>query len=117
MKLLLLTIAFVVSGTMVAGASDRMNARQIKAMFPGIYEGIYGSDTSFVVEGKADGSIRGVAEGKHDSGKWWVEGNRLCMAWKVWSEGKSRCRRVEKRNGWIVGLNSKGKVKLRVRRR
>ena len=117
MKSCLFALGFLTLGVVPGVAGEKLNSKEIKAMFPGTYQGVYGKSTAFEVHGNANGTIRGIAEGKHDKGKWWVQGNRLCMAWTVWASGKSKCRVVEKRGAWFVGLNSKGKVKLKVRRK
>lgn len=50
--------------------------------------------------GRVDGSGEAVGLGKFlsptDSGKWWVENNKLCQQWTQWYEGKVFCFKLEK---------------------
>lgn len=45
--------------------------------------------------GVVDGSGKAVGLGKFmqptDSGKWWVDGERLCQKWQSWYKGKQFC--------------------------
>lgn len=51
-------------------------------------------------DGRVDGSGDAVGLGKFlsptDSGKWWVENNKLCQQWTQWYEGKVFCFKLEK---------------------
>lgn len=51
-------------------------------------------------DGRVDGSGEAVGLGKFlsptDSGKWWVENNKLCQQWTQWYEGKVFCFKLEK---------------------
>jgi hypothetical protein len=45
--------------------------------------------------GRVDGSGEAIGLGRWlkptDSGRWWVDGNRLCQQWQTWYDGKSFC--------------------------
>lgn len=45
--------------------------------------------------GRVDGDGQAVGLGRFmapkDSGKWWVEGGRLCQKWTEWYDGKTQC--------------------------
>lgn len=51
-------------------------------------------------DGYVDGSGEAVGLGKfiapQDSGKWWVDGSRLCQQWSQWYGGKVFCFTLEK---------------------
>lgn len=51
-------------------------------------------------DGYVDGSGEAVGLGKFiapkDSGKWWVDNNKLCQQWTQWYEGKVFCFKLEK---------------------
>jgi hypothetical protein len=51
-------------------------------------------------DGRVDGSGEAIGLGKFlsptDSGKWWVENNRLCQKWSQWYDGKVFCFTLEK---------------------
>jgi hypothetical protein len=46
-------------------------------------------------DGYVDGSGEAVGLGRYlaptDSGRWWVEENRLCQQWKTWYDGRVFC--------------------------
>lgn len=46
-------------------------------------------------DGRVDGSGEAVGLGRlarpTDSGRWWVNGNRLCQQWQTWYDGKRMC--------------------------
>lgn len=46
-------------------------------------------------DGQVDGSGEALGIGRWirptDSGKWWVQGDRLCQRWQVWYDGKTMC--------------------------
>jgi len=45
--------------------------------------------------GEVDGNGKAVGLGKFiqptDSGRWWIEANKLCQQFKVWYDGKQMC--------------------------
>lgn len=51
-------------------------------------------------DGRVDGSGEAVGLGKFlapkDSGRWWVDGSRLCQKWSQWYEGRVFCFTLEK---------------------
>ena len=51
-------------------------------------------------DGRVDGSGEAVGLGRFlaptDSGRWWVDGNRLCQKWSQWYEGRVFCFTLEK---------------------
>jgi hypothetical protein len=46
-------------------------------------------------DGRVDGTGEAVGLGRlarpTDSGRWWVNGNRLCQQWQTWYDGKRMC--------------------------
>ena len=53
---------------------------------------------------RTDGSVAGDVSGfrlasmfaPKETGKWWVESNRLCQKWPTWYDGKQFCFTIEK---------------------
>ena len=45
--------------------------------------------------GRVDGTGEAVGLGKYmqpkDSGRWWVDGDRLCQQWQAWYDGRVFC--------------------------
>ncbi len=46
-------------------------------------------------DGRVDGSGESVGLGRFfkptDSGRWWIDGNRLCQRWQTWYDGRPMC--------------------------
>lgn len=46
-------------------------------------------------DGRVDGSGEALGLGRFirptDSGRWWVQGDRLCQRWQVWYDGRTMC--------------------------
>jgi hypothetical protein len=64
----------------------------------------------------SDGTLRAVSENRFDEGRWKVEGDRLCVSFRVWTKGRFKCGRVYRRGGWYEGLYKNGRPRLRFRR-
>lgn len=62
----------------------------------------------YQTSGRVDGSGEAVGLGRYmaptDSGRWWVDGNRLCQRWQRWYDGEPFCFTVSyqgnNRIGW-----------------
>lgn len=86
------------SGEPILGAAinNTVNGRRIYLSVPfgGEFPLFYQKD------GRVDGSGEAIGLGKFlsptDSGKWWVENNRLCQKWTQWYDGKVFCFTLEK---------------------
>lgn len=59
--------------------------------------------------GRVDGSGKAIGLGRFmqptDSGRWWVEGEKLCQKWQSWYKGKEFCFTVQtagpKKISWV----------------
>lgn len=71
-------------------------------------------------DGRVDGSGEAVGLGRFlkpsDSGRWWVDGAKLCQQWQTWYDGKVFCFTVTERGagriGWIRDDGAKGVARL-----
>jgi hypothetical protein len=67
-------------------------------------------------DGRVDGSGEAVGLGRflkpNDSGRWWVDGARLCQQWQTWYDGRVFCFRVSDKGpgriGWVRDDGEKG---------
>jgi hypothetical protein len=70
--------------------------------------------------GDVDGSGKAIGLGRFmqptDSGKWWVDGPRVCQQWKTWYDGKPFCFTVElkgsKELAWVRDDGLKGTARI-----
>lgn len=83
-----------------AGASSMMTGSEIKAAVSGkriFLKTPFGGEFPLYYRGngKVDGSGKAIGLGRFmkpaDSGRWWVQGNRLCQQWQSWYDGKRFC--------------------------
>lgn len=71
--------------------------------------------------GRVDGTGEAVGLGKYmtpkDSGRWWVNGNKLCQKWQEWYDGKTFCFTVTKINDsrirWVRDDGKSGVARVR----
>ncbi len=85
--------------------------KRLKGVYTAIWKGHKAR-----VKLNADGTLRAVSENRFDEGRWKVEGNRLCVAFKVWTKGRFKCGRVYRRGAWYEGLYKNGRPRLRFRK-
>ncbi|MEJ1936565.1 hypothetical protein WDZ92_40755 [Nostoc sp. NIES-2111] len=70
--------------------------------------------------GRVDGSGEAVGLGRFlkpsDSGRWWVQGDRLCQKWQTWYEGKVFCFTVSRSSpgkiDWVRDDGMKGTARI-----
>jgi hypothetical protein len=71
-------------------------------------------------DGRVDGSGDAVGLGRflkpRDSGRWWVQGDRLCQKWQAWYEGRVFCFTVRDLGGnkiaWLRDDGEKGIARI-----
>lgn len=71
--------------------------------------------------GRVDGTGEAAGLGKYmapkDSGRWWVNGNKLCQKWQEWYDGKTFCFTVTKINDsrirWVRDDGKSGIARVR----
>jgi hypothetical protein len=94
----------VVLGALVAGAAlantGLLNGDELRQTVAGkrIYLAVpLGGEFPlfYRADGRVDGSGESVGLGRFlkptDSGRWWIQGNRLCQRWTSWYNGKVFC--------------------------
>ena len=96
------------AGRLVSGAE----LKRISGTFHAIWKGKHAR-----VRVNRDGTLIARSGTRVDVGRWRVKGNRLCVAFRVWTRGKYKCGTVERQGSWYVGLRKKnGEPRLRLRR-
>ena len=85
----------------------------------GVYRVIWKDEHEARVQLHADGRLVARSGTKVDTGRWKVEGNALCVAFRTWTQGKFRCGLVARgKDGWYEGMfrERDGTPRLRFRR-
>jgi len=70
---------------------DRISGKRVYLAIPmgGEFPLHYRTDGS--VNGSGDAVGLGKVMRPRDSGRWWVDGNRLCQKWQSWYDGRQFC--------------------------
>ncbi len=110
----LVTALALVAGDSLASPGRPVPGHELKRL-KGVYTAIW-KDHEARVKLNADGTLRAVSENRFDEGRWKVEGDRLCVSFKVWTQGRFKCGRVYRRGAWYEGLYKNGKPRLRFRK-
>ena len=98
-------------GSATAGDLD---SNWIKDLFPGIYEAkVQGTMVNFA--GYSNGWLNGATRFDQDRGRWYVQGDQLCVSWEKWTSGKAMCGSISQAGGWFVATGDTGEV-LKFRR-
>jgi hypothetical protein len=71
-------------------------------------------------DGRVDGSGEAVGLGRflkpRDSGRWWVQGDRLCQKWQAWYDGRIYCFTLRDLGGnriaWLRDDGEKGIARI-----
>jgi hypothetical protein len=90
----------VLGGSGLAAASGALSGTEIEAAvvgkriylatpFGGEFPMNYRTDGRVDADGKALGL--GTMVAPKDSGRWWVDGDKLCQQWRTWYDGKAFC--------------------------
>ncbi len=84
-----------------------LKADAIQQLFPGYYQAeVYGGYT-LLIHAKSGGKLEGKAFGREDKGKWTIVGDRLCVSWKSWTKGQSKCGDIVRAGDWFIARNQK----------
>ena len=99
MKTVALAFGFCLASG-VALASETLSGDALRATVSGkqVYLATpFGGEfpLNYRANGELDGSGKAIGLGKWmqptDSGKWWVDGDKLCQKWKSWYDGRQFC--------------------------
>ena len=95
-------------------SADNLDGQLIKNLFPGVYEAkVQGTDVNFA--GYTNGWLNGATRFDQDRGRWYVQGEQLCVSWEKWTNGKAVCGSITQTGGWFVATGETGEV-LKFRR-
>lgn len=92
--------AIALAATATVAEARQLNAEEIRAAVEGkrIYLAVpLGGEfpMNYRAGGRVDASGEAVGLGRiarpTDSGRWWIDGNRLCQKWTTWYDGKPFC--------------------------
>ncbi len=116
-RMLAAAVVLAASGSFVtAQAGEKLTADEIAALFPGQYEAIWKNSHEVHVIAGTDGEISGSYGIISGSGQWSIVGDQLCLSSRWWSGNRPHCSKLERQEGWYLGLyNGKGKPRLRFR--
>ena len=91
MKALISAAAIAVVVAAPAASAKELTPAELRKFFPGSYSVTIFNSFTLKVKMSGNGVMTGVARGKRDTGRWSIEGSRLCVAWSTWTKGKKGC--------------------------
>ncbi len=107
----------LVAGFTPAKAGRLLSGPELRHL-AGEYDAVWKEKHRARVLVRRDGTLLARSGPRTDVGRWKVEGNRLCVAFRVWTKGRYKCGTVERKGPWLVGLRkADGTPRLRLRRR
>ena len=82
-----------------AQASDALDPKALKALFPGAFQAVVsGRAVSFVA--RRDGLLVGRSQSRTDSGRWSIRQGQLCIMLTSWLSGRTVCAQVVQQGDW-----------------
>jgi hypothetical protein len=85
-------------------ADDTLSGQDLRKLAPGRYAVNLMGVVSMTVSLKPNGTLSATtSKGKRDTGQWSVQGERLCVAWDSWLNGKRRCTALSGSDGQYSG--------------
>jgi hypothetical protein len=87
-----------------AFSGDSLSSQDLRKLAPGRYAVSLLGLVNMTVSMRPNGQIVGqTSKGKRDTGVWSVQGQRLCVSWSKWLDGKRRCTGLSGGNGNYSG--------------
>jgi hypothetical protein len=97
-----LAVLSLIGFSTTAQAKDLTQA-DLKKLFPGSYSVTIFNTFTLKVSLRGNGDIIGVSRGRKDTGRWSIEGSRLCIAWKTWTNGRKGCSALRRDGNLLRG--------------
>jgi hypothetical protein len=79
--------------------SQELSQRELRQLFPGKFVAYAYGVARINLVANPNGTVFGKM-GKADTGRWWLQGNVLCLKFKRWLKARKRCGTVSKRGDW-----------------
>jgi hypothetical protein len=96
--------AFVLATAVAAPVhAEALTSKDLNKLFPGSYTVKIFNKWDLRVRMSSNGAIKGTAAGFSDTGRWSIEGGKLCIAWNSWTNGRKGCSALRRENGVIKG--------------
>ena len=120
MRKMIVGITLLLTAVMSAAVAKRqyLSGSELKKLH-GVYRVIWKNEHEAKVQLHPDGRILARSGTRVDTGRWKVEGNALCVAFKTWTKGEFKCGLVARgKDGWYEGMfrGSNGEPRLRFHR-
>lgn len=85
-------------------SGESLSAQDLRKLAPGRYAVSLLGLVNMTVSMRPNGQIMGqTSKGKRDTGVWSVHGERLCVSWSKWLDGKRRCTGLSGADGSYTG--------------
>ena len=97
------TVAAALLSLATTAQAKDLTPADLRKYFPGTYSITIFNSFTLRVSMRGDGQIIGYAKGKRDTGKWSIEGSKLCVAWKSWTGGRKGCSTLRRDGSLLRG--------------
>jgi hypothetical protein len=110
-------LAFLLALAGGTARAEMLTGPEIRASVSGArIVGVNENESPYTLWLRPGGSMKGIL-GKlkqfDDRGRWWVEGDKLCLHWELWLLGKPTCYDVEVSGDQITRFNLEDRVIIR----
>jgi hypothetical protein len=86
-----------------AFAGDKLGPTELKRLVPGRYLVTLSNAVNLTVVMRANGTVSGTTKSDADTGKWMLDGSRLCIGFTKWLGGNTRCSALISQAGYYQG--------------
>jgi hypothetical protein len=111
MRTLLTAIGISVAVTFAAPVAKadetHLAGSSIRGLFPGYYKAEVQGGYTLFISAKTGGRLDGMAFGREDKGKWTIVGDQLCVSWKRWTKGQTKCGEIVRSGAWYIARSRK----------
>ena len=105
-------LAFCALALHGAQAETKLSGKQLRALFPGTFQGTVHGIVDVTLKASRSGKLRGMVMGKKHTGRWKISGNKLCIKLADMTDGKYKCSFVWRNDKWLVAQHG-GSIKFR----
>jgi hypothetical protein len=102
-KAVIAALTLFLSFGSAAFAGDKLGPVQLKRLVPGRYLVTLSNAVNLTVVMRANGTVSGSTKSDADTGKWMLDGSRLCIGFTKWLGGNTRCSALVAEAGYYQG--------------
>ena len=99
-----IALAVVLSWSTNAMAEEPLTAADLHKLLPGTYHFSVADSVKLVATLGGNGRISATTDkGDHDTGRWRIKGDKICVVFKRWLDRQTHCEGLRNDNGLLRG--------------